>query len=65
MMLLVSYWRSDRDGNVAPADAVVAAPRFPVDEADIEAVREALMRIVEPGMAPAARVTLVNIVRLG
>jgi hypothetical protein len=65
MMLLVSFWRSDRSGGIAPGDCVVAAPRFPVDKADIEAVREALMRIVEPGMAPAARVTLVNIVRLG
>jgi hypothetical protein len=52
MMLLVSYWRSDRSGGIVPGDCVVAAPRFPVDEADIEAVREALMRIVERGWRP-------------
>jgi hypothetical protein len=64
MMLLVSHWRSDRSGGIVPGDCVVAAPRFPADEADVEALREAVMRIVEPGMAPAVRVTLVNIVRL-
>jgi hypothetical protein len=37
-MLLVTYWRSDRSGGIAPGDCVVAAPRFPADEEDCYAV---------------------------
>jgi hypothetical protein len=66
--LLVSFWRSDRDGRLgrfAPGDCVVSASRFPTDEDDINELREAVQRIVEPGMAPTEKIVLVNVVRLG
>jgi hypothetical protein len=65
--LLVSFWRSDRGrlGRFAPGDCVVSASRFPTDEDDINELREAVRRIVEPGIAPAEKIVLVNVVRLG
>jgi hypothetical protein len=50
---------------ISPGDCVVAAPHWPKGKDDVEALREAVRRIVEPGMRPAVRVALVNIVALG
>jgi hypothetical protein len=51
---------------VVPGDCVVSAPRFPADVDDVARLREAVRRIVQPGMGPAERVTLVNnVVGLG